>query len=113
MEEITSPPARNARRSREEIEQLIAEYRDSGQTQRAFAAERGVRYSTFTNWLRKHARGEVTATRSWIELAPSTPTDSAMYCLEWPGGAKLRVGRGFDPGEVRALAQLMRSACSR
>ena len=114
MEQTAKHQGRYARRTREEIEELIGEYRKSGLTQRAFAEQRGLRYSTFTGWLRKRRRRDAEAPDSyWVELPTLNNSLRADYCLEWPGGVKLHVGRGFDEREVRQLAQTIGETCLR
>jgi transposase-like protein len=43
--------------TQEEREALIAQYRESGLTQKAFAEREGIKFSTFTSWVqgRRHA----------------------------------------------------------
>jgi len=43
--------SRSRQRSAEEIETWVARYRQSGQTQRAFAAAHGIRAGTLARWL--------------------------------------------------------------
>lgn len=113
MEQTAEHQVRKPRRSREQIEELIREYRESGLTQRVFAERRGLAYSTFSNWLRKRAkRVPEEPAESWVEL-PGRNAEAAEYCVEWPGGMKLHVGRGFDAREVRQLTQAIGETCLR
>jgi lambda repressor-like predicted transcriptional regulator len=55
LSEMESEPAKRVRvrRSREEIAELIASYRQSGQRQREFCQQRGIGLSTLQNYLRR------------------------------------------------------------
>jgi len=45
-------------RSAEERESLVRAYRESGLTQKAFAAREGVRYTTFVSWVQEAKRSQ-------------------------------------------------------
>ena len=101
-----------------EIKVLLHEYATSALTQRKFAARAGVAYSTFVYWLRKHRTGGFQEPApEWIE-APAYPAQigvesDAGLVLEWPGGLRLHVARGFGDEDVARLMQLAARSCSR
>ncbi len=80
------------RRSRAEIEKLIAAYRESGLTQVAFARKRNLKLGTLRKWLGKERvmRGPV-----FREVrVPVGPTGEMTIRL--PGGIELEVSSGVD-----------------
>jgi len=101
----------------QQIHQLIAQYRQSGLTQREFAARHGIGHSTFTSWLRKFRRGKLAepASQPWLEVTPPvspSPGPPIEYVLEYSGGRAIRLGPGFDPEEVAQLIELVTGTCS-
>ncbi|MEZ5324277.1 MAG: hypothetical protein R3F19_04360 [Verrucomicrobiales bacterium] len=67
-------------RSRAEIQSILRDYRESGLTQAAFAASRGLPLSTLTNWLR-HIRSDESssahfANRGFVEAQVLEPAQS-------------------------------------
>ena len=70
--------ARHTRRSREAWQRLVDEHAASGQTQRAFCAERGISLASFGNWKRRLA-AEAASDDPWMEvLGVSEP-----YAVGW------------------------------
>lgn len=84
------------RRSREEWKRLVAEYRSSGQSQRAFAQSRGLCLSSLTRWLTLLRREDERAKGGQGEgglmelVADERPLRATMAEAE---GARLLVGR--------------------
>lgn len=100
-----------------EIQRLLSDFDRSGMTQREFADQSVVAYSTFTSWLAKRRRGDFeTATPDWVEAPalPMNPTTgkSSDLVLEWPSGLRLHLGAGFDNGEADRVMELVESRCS-
>ena len=91
---------------------ILAAYQKSHESQRAFASQQGIALSTLQRWLRAGTPTASSPVPELIELpnlcAPKLSAMGAGYRLHLTGGAVLEVGRGFDPGEVRVLAQLLR-----
>jgi len=93
---------------------LLAEYRQSGLTQRAFAERAGIKYSTFTSWL-QGVRGVSTPrpTVADASRAPvcfveaSVPAAFAALEVTLPDGTQVR---GASAREVAALVQALRRA---
>src|ERR1700747_349148 len=111
LSDMESEPAKRVRvrRSREEIAELIASYRQSGQRQREFCQQRGIGLSTLQNYLRrertkgqqKHRRlleVEVVAKRS--TAARETPELELIA----PNGYRIAVGAEF---KAEALLRLL------
>jgi len=85
-------------------EHRLRAFRQSGLSQRVFAAQAGVALSTLQLWLRA-SRGKRTQTTEFLELpnlwASSAP--AAPYRLCWTRGLTLEVGRGFVAEELAGL----------
>jgi transposase-like protein len=87
----------------EEREALVAQYRESGLTQKAFAEREGIKFSTFTAWVqgRRHA-GKPGRKVRFAELpAPAM----AGLAVQLPDGTVIR---GTSAGEVAELVRALR-----
>lgn len=83
----------------------IAAYEQSGLTQRAFAEREGIKFFTFTHWLRvERARKPQTARFAEVTVRrPSAPISAMEVAL--PDGVVVRSG---DIEQVVALVQRLR-----
>ena len=99
------------RRSRQEVEQVVAEYESSGLSQIEFCRERGVALSTLGRY--RSRQGVQAAAGSnvllAVEVSSRVPaaiaaTGSALAVV-LRSGRRIEVGRGFD---TSALEQLVR-----
>jgi hypothetical protein len=98
------------RRSRQEVEQLVAEFESSGLNRSEFCRERGLALST----LARYRRGQVQQTSTGsntllaVEVSGQAPGPVAATCralaVVLRGGRRVEVGRGFD---ARTLEQLV------
>ncbi|QYM78334.1 helix-turn-helix domain-containing protein [Horticoccus luteus] len=111
------------RRPAEQRAELLAAYRSSGLTQRAFARREGINYTTFCSWAQceraagrlaparpgRPQAGVVTAVRpperiSFVEAAlPAMAGGSAELRVRLPDGTEVR------GGDVAELAKLVRA----
>ena len=71
---------RRVRRSREEWRRLIDEQADSGQTQAAFCAAKGISVASFQNWKRRLA-AEVSP-EPWLELGSLAQQRTSAWDIE-------------------------------
>jgi len=96
---ITTPAERVA---------LIAQYRDSGLTQKAFARQEGIKFSTFTSWVQgRRFAGRPGRKVRFAELPVMTaPSVLVGLAVQLPDGM---VVRGSNPSEVAALVRALRS----
>jgi hypothetical protein len=99
------------RRSRQEVDQLVAEYESSGLSRREFCQKRGVGLSTLDRYRTRRKRPAPTGSNALLAVevsgrvpAPLAGTGSALVAV-LRGGRRIEVGRGFD---TSALAQLVR-----
>jgi hypothetical protein len=91
---------------------LLESYRQSGLTQRQFADQAGISLSSLQRWLGLNGREKPSAPAVQlleVKAVPPAPGLAAGYSVELPGGAVLRVPRGFVAGEVAQLARLFQS----
>ena len=87
---------------------IIAEYRNSGLTQRQVAERFGISCGCLSIWLRQ-ARENASggSPQGWLEL-PALPANVAVsYKLQLRGGATLEVPPGFRRQEVFDLLRLL------
>ena len=96
-------------------DKLLAACQRSGLTQKVFAAQADIGYSTFTAWLGKAVKAVAERPVSpgggpsgFIPvpnlLSAADPVPA--YRFEFPGGLKVEVARGFQAEELRALLQV-------
>jgi transcriptional regulator with XRE-family HTH domain len=90
---------------------ILASYERSGLTQQEVAAQHGIALSTLQRWLQQSRAGRPTGGPDLLELPNLFGASGAgsPYRLRFPRGVILEVAPGFQPGEVRALAQLLQS----
>ena len=109
---------RRRNRTQSEGEELIAEYVESGMTQRAFCEREGISVGTLAYWLRKVGRAETDegaghAGLVEVQLIDEGEPRVAMGCerpgyeIILPGERCLRVPPGFDADEVAVLLSVL------
>lgn len=99
------------RRSRQEVDQLVAEYESSGLSRREFCRERGVGLSTLDRYRTRRKRQAASGSNALLPVevsvrtqTPAAGTGSALAVV-LRSGRRIEVGRGFD---TRSLEQLVR-----
>ena len=86
---------------------LIAQYRDSGLTQKAFARREGIKFSTFASWVQgRRFAGRPGRKARFAEVAMMAPPAMGGLAVELPDGV---VVRGSVASEVAALVRALRS----
>lgn len=96
------------RRSPDEIQQILNEYRQGTLTQRQVAEANGVSVATLQNWLRRDPAPARRVGGEWIEVVTEPArTPAGTYRLEHPSGCTLVLGTGWRPAEVRELLTLL------
>jgi transposase len=99
------------RRSRAEIEQLVAEYEASGLGRTAFCQQRGLSLSTLARYRRRQEQtvGEGAEGKCWlaVEVSGSAAVGggerASGLAVVLPGGRRIAVGRGFDADTLQRL----------
>jgi transposase-like protein len=96
-----------------ERDRLIERYRKSGQTQRAFAEQEGINYTTFVGWLsrrrkgsRKGASHEKGPAFTEVMLSSARGDCAGSWAVEVVLPDRTLV-RGQSAGEVAALVKLL------
>ena len=109
----TKPSFRQYRTGAEKAK-IVAAYKHSGLSQRDFALQQGIAASNIGRWVGQFPASATPAHPGALVEVPNllaTQSKPGAYRLHFPRGLQLEVGRGFEIGEVRALAQ--RSAQAR
>ena len=113
MTETRVPGGRAERRTPEQWAKLVQDYESSGQSQRAFCAEREIGQSSLRYWRRRLERrsGQVRAAVAQgarlvpidlIEECTPVAADSGVTILTG-GGTRIEVKRHFDAGVLRRV----------
>lgn len=94
--------------ARKEAEQLVADFKRSGLTQREFVRQRGLKLTTFQSWLYRRAKPTAPALVE-VEMRPSLPSGATThYRLELPGGKVLSFSGPVRAEEIQQLRHLLR-----
>jgi hypothetical protein len=103
------------RRSRAEVEQLVAEYEASGLSRMAFCQRRGLSLSTLVRYQRRQQQttGEAASGKRWLAVEVSgaaTVTGAGAasgLAVLLRGGRRIEIGRGFDADTLQQLLGVM------
>lgn len=109
---MQTKPGSREYRTRAEKAQIVAAYKQSGLSQRDFALEHGIAASNIQRWVGQFPPGAKPAPPAALVEVPNllAPRPGpGTYRLHFAQGLQLEVARGFEIGEVRALAQLLHS----
>jgi hypothetical protein len=108
MESETSISRRPRRRfSAEEKGRIVGLYEESGLTRVEFCRREGIGLFNLQRWLGKRRRA---AKARFVEVEARAIAEHGRYRFGFEGGAWLEVQGGFDEGEVRVLAGIVREA---
>ena len=86
------------RRSREEGEKLVAEFKQSGLSQNKFAEKQGIKPTMLQYWLRKLSE------KPDLRIVEVVATDKGPIRLELPGGAAVHFDTPPSPEYLAHLA---------
>jgi len=117
MRHTTHPSKRRRRRSADEIQALLSSYRSSGLTQREFADQNRLSFSTLTYWLRRYRDNESPAEgsgliRVTLRDGPARPVEVAQHLeLVTASGWTLRIPAGFPAEAAERLLAFLTSRC--
>lgn len=109
---MQSKPGARQYRTRAEKASIVAAYKHSGLSQRDFALEHGIAASNIQRWAGQFPASAKPAHPAALVEVPNllTPrSGTGAYRLLFARGLELEIARGFEIGEVRALAQLLQS----
>jgi hypothetical protein len=111
VSEATQTAKIKRRRSRVEIERLVAEYEGSGLRRTDFCRQRGLSLSTLARYRRRQEQtaGEVTGGKQWLAVEVSGGAArmgdeiASGVAMVVPGGRRIEVDRGFDVETLKRL----------
>ena len=106
------------RRSRVEVEKLVAEFEASGLRREAFCSQRGLAVGTLDKYRRRVHGGQRSVSGSIlpVELVSSTVQDAdansdggrdGALVVESRSGRRIEVRRGFDAGTLERLLTVL------
>ena len=109
---MQTKPSPRQYRTRVEKAKIVAAYQHSGLSQRDFALQHGIAASNIQRWVGQFPASATPAPPAALVEVPNllaTQPGPGAYRLRFPQGLQLEIARGFEMGEVRALAQLLHS----
>ena len=95
------------RRSSEEIQQLVEQFRTSGLSQMAYCRQTGMVLSTLGRYLRRSKSSEQQLVRVKVEEAAEA---GAGFVLMLGNGRRIATGWGFGDAELARLIRVAESA---
>ena len=99
------------RRTAAQRQEILAAYQRSHLTQKEYAAQAGIGYSTLMFWLRKAATAKLSHAAAFVPVPNlfSAAAVTPAYRLEFPRGLVVEVASGFPSAELGALLQLVQA----
>ena len=97
---------RARRRSREEIAELVREFRSSGLTQRKFSENRGIALSELQRSLKIVRRASEPQLMA-VQIEAAERTDRALELMVGEG-YRIKIGAGFCSTTLRRLLEVLR-----
>jgi hypothetical protein len=99
------------RRSRAEIEQLVAEYEASGLGRTVFCQRKGLSLATLARYQKRQEQraGEASEGKRWLAVevtgsaAVAGDERASGLAVVLPGGWRIEIGRGFDGDTLKRL----------
>lgn len=105
----TTENKKQRRRTREEVEELLAAYESGTQTQRSFCAGRGLSLGTFALWRRKYRR-KASAAFAEVSLPAAGSLDG--FAVRLTDGTEIFLPGGMEPACLAAyVKELGRPSC--
>jgi hypothetical protein len=101
------------RRSRAEVEQLIAKYETSGLSRIEFCAKHELSLSTFSRHRKRRTRQVPSPPNPLLAVELSAPSRAAVTAVSSAlavvlrTGRRIEVGRGFDAGALEQLVRVL------
>jgi len=88
---------------REKMLQLVSDWQQSGQSQKAFAEAHGIKLFTFRYWIQKQ-REQNQQTDSFLQLG--APLSTAAITIRYPNGTELQLPASTHLGTIKGLLSL-------
>ena len=83
--------------TKEQKKELMAEFYKSGKRQRAFAGEKGIRVSTFNQWLTRYRKQD---SQPLVEVAFRATTPEPKAFTVRKGGMEISIPVSFETSEI-------------
>lgn len=87
----------------EQMQSIIEQWEQSGQSQRAFAQANNINYYTFRYWIEKLYKKELHS--GFIEL-PNVSSGNSAICLRYPNGVELLLPGQTPLSTLKGLIKL-------
>jgi len=88
---------------REKMLQLVSDWQQSGQSQKAFAEAHGIKLFTFRYWIQKQ-REQSQHTDAFLQLG--APLSAAAITIRYPNGTELQLPANTPLGTIKGLLSL-------
>jgi len=86
-----------------QMEQMVSEWQQSGQSQRTFAQQHKINYYTFRYWIEKLVKKQ--GNDGFIQINNKEATEAAI-CLRYPNGVELILPRHTSVDTIKGLVKL-------
>lgn len=96
-------PRKRVRRSRAEIDELLAAFERWGSTQEAFCREHGLSVATFSSWRRKAQAAAAEPAPKFREVRVTGSPAGSGPAVRLPGGMELFFPGNSSAAEIAAL----------
>lgn len=84
---------------------LVEAYRRSGLTQRAFAEQEGIKYTTFVSWVQESRGAKPEAKVAFAEVRVAPRRTDATVEVQLPDGTVIRGGNAADVAQLLRLVR--------
>lgn len=105
-----------AKQTAARMRRLVAQWRQSGESQAGFARRHGIPTWTFWYWSRKASAQAVgaepvTAAPAFVPIRVTPETEVGVVEVVFPSGERVRVGAGASADLVRRVVAAVRATC--
>lgn len=102
---------KRTRRTRAEIEELLAAYETAGLTQREFCRERGVSLATFGSWRRKYRGDSNGRAGGFCEVRLREAGAAESVAIRLADGTEVFLAAGLAPVRLAEYVAALRGSC--
>jgi hypothetical protein len=102
------PKLRYRRRTPEEIQQILSDLSDSGQSQLNFASQREIPYSTLQSWIKKNRNPKLSGHLPAIIPVGPFPSRTPAIEIELPHGEIIRLEAGVSGTDLETILRALK-----